>query len=328
MSTKSTAGAPDTVVIDAGGRYGVHPTWQKFEGEMRYVLFEPDVREADRLAKKYAGQERIEIVAQALGERPGRLMINVLRHHGQSTAYQPNPQATWFDRTRRGEGDIVERYEAPLTTVDLFCHGRGLAVDFMKIDTEGSELAVLRGASRQLRDNVLGLLCELHFDEVYIGAPRFPEAYELLHGAGFLLLNLDYTGGGASFGPFFDGPRYGILSGCDSVWVRPPRQLLESAAPEKILKYATFCMRNHATDLALHVLESAAGDPRVGLTRLADTRLMRGLDVAVQHLFYRLSHKPRYDFDFLDATYSRIFGRRLKPMHEFFESDEVNPARG
>jgi hypothetical protein len=210
--------------------------------------------------------------------------------------------------------------------VDLFCGERSLAVDFMKLDTEGSELAILRGAASQLQENVLGLLCELHFDEVYIGAPRFPDVYNLLRSAGFLLLNLDYSGAGAHLGPFFDGPRYGILSGCDSVWVRSPQEVLRAAAPERVLKYAAFCMRNHATDLALHVLESAASDPRMDLQQLAQSGLMRGLDVAVQHLFYRLSHKPRYEFEFLDDTYHRIFGRRLKPMHEFFESDEVNPG--
>jgi FkbM family methyltransferase len=318
--------APETLVVDAGGRYGVHPSWQSFQGDLRYFLFEPDVTEATRLAQKYAPAQNIQVVAQALGEKPGQVTINVLRHHGQSTVFEPNLQAAWFSRTRRGEGDVVHRYDAPMTTVDHFCAERGIAVDFMKLDTEGSELGILRGAANQLRENVLGLLCELHFDEVYIGAPRFPDVYNLLHGAGFVLLNLDYSGGGAHLTPFFDGPRYGILSGCDSAWVRAPQQVLQEAVPERILKYASFCMRNNATDVALHMLESAAADQRIDLHSLADTRLMRGVDVAVQHLFYRLSHKPRYEFEFLDETYQRIFHRKLKRMHEFFQSDDVNPG--
>jgi FkbM family methyltransferase len=326
MPKGSKTTAVETLVVDAGGRYGIHPSWQDFKGDLRYFLFEPDVAEANRLAQKYAGARNIEVIAQALGDKPGNVTINVLRHHGQSTVFEPNPQAAWFSSTRRGEGDIVGRYDAPMTTVDLFCAERSLAVDFMKLDTEGSELGILRGAENQLRQNVLGLLCELHFDEVYIGAPRFPDVYSLLHGAGFVLLNLDYSGGGAYVTPFFDGPRYGILSGCDSAWVRTPQHVLHEAVPERILKYASFCMRNNATDLALHVLESAAANPNIDLYSLADTRLMRGVDVAVQHLFYRLSHKPRYDFEFLDETYQRIFQRRLKRMHEFFQSDDVNPA--
>lgn len=304
----------------------MHPSWQGFKGDLRYFLFEPDRKEAARLAAKYANRKNIEVVASALGAKPGSLTINVLRHHGQSTIFEPNLKATWFDSTRKGEGDIIDRYEAPVTTVDAYCDERGLALDFMKLDTEGSELSILQGAAKQLRGNVLALLCELHFDEVYIGAPRFPDVYNLLRGAGFQLLNLDYSGGGANASPFFDGPRYGVLSGCDSAWVRPAQDVLKEGVPERVLKYATFCMRNGATDLALMALDSAVKDAGMNLSRLSDTGIMRTLDASVQHLFYRLSHKPRYEFAWLDDTYHRIFGRRLKPMHEFFQSDEVNPG--
>ena len=31
-----------TRVIEAGGRYGMHPTWKAFTGELNYFSFEPD----------------------------------------------------------------------------------------------------------------------------------------------------------------------------------------------------------------------------------------------------------------------------------------------
>ena len=31
-----------TTVLDAGGRYGLHPNWKPFTGELDYYLFEPD----------------------------------------------------------------------------------------------------------------------------------------------------------------------------------------------------------------------------------------------------------------------------------------------
>src|SRR5215475_14095265 len=105
MIGETSAASLETVVIDAGGRYGVHPSWQGFRRDLRYYLFEPDAREADRLARKYANDQSIQVIAQALGEKPGRVTMNVLRHHGQSTVFEPNPQAVWFDHTRRGEGD-------------------------------------------------------------------------------------------------------------------------------------------------------------------------------------------------------------------------------
>ena len=43
----------ETVVLDAGARYGIHPTWNNFGGELRYIMFEPDPAESTRLRTKY-----------------------------------------------------------------------------------------------------------------------------------------------------------------------------------------------------------------------------------------------------------------------------------
>lgn len=316
------------VVIDAGGRYGMHPSWTRYRGELCYVLFEPEEAEASRLTEKYRSNPEVSVQALALGERDGKLMINVLRHRGQSTAFSPNADATWFKTTRSGEGAIVDRYEARMTTVDLYCEERGLIADFLKIDTEGSELAVLEGARRQLAENVLGVRCELQFDDLYLGAPGLPEVFSCLKKAGFTLLNLDYSGAGSHFSPFFDSSRYGMLSGCDSVWVRKPADVLDRAAtaPERLLKFAAFCMHNDSTDLAVHMLLEGIDRGVLQPSKFAASRLLQDLDISVQRLFYRLSHKPRYDFAMLDDTYHRIFSRRLKAMHEFYQSDEVNPS--
>ena len=42
-----------TYVLDAGGRYGIHPTWKKYNAKMSYFIFEADKVEADRLKNKY-----------------------------------------------------------------------------------------------------------------------------------------------------------------------------------------------------------------------------------------------------------------------------------
>ena len=36
-------------VIDVGARYGIHPSWKPYQGELSYYLFEPDKKEAHRL---------------------------------------------------------------------------------------------------------------------------------------------------------------------------------------------------------------------------------------------------------------------------------------
>ena len=60
-----------TTVIDAGGRYGKHPTWKPFRGELAYHMFEPDAVEAERLRLKYhkLGNEVI-VIDRALAKNP------------------------------------------------------------------------------------------------------------------------------------------------------------------------------------------------------------------------------------------------------------------
>ena len=41
-----------TFVLDAGGRYGIHPTWKKYKAKISYFMFEPDKVEAERLKNK------------------------------------------------------------------------------------------------------------------------------------------------------------------------------------------------------------------------------------------------------------------------------------
>ena len=52
-----------TTVLDAGGRYGIHPSWKPFSGELEYYLFEPDRGESERLEKKYSRRsDEIKVV--------------------------------------------------------------------------------------------------------------------------------------------------------------------------------------------------------------------------------------------------------------------------
>jgi FkbM family methyltransferase len=64
-----------------------------------------------------------------------------------------------------GSGDRdTPGISVPVTTIDEFCAREHIAPDFIKIDVEGSELAVLRGARETIRARRgnLGLFVEMH----------------------------------------------------------------------------------------------------------------------------------------------------------------------
>ena len=61
---------------------------------------------------------------------------------------------------------------------------------WMELDTQGSELEILRGADVLLRDSVLALQVEVEFAPMYTDQPLFGEIDSHLRGYGFSLFDL------------------------------------------------------------------------------------------------------------------------------------------
>src|SRR5437667_7659206 len=98
-----------TRVIDAGGRYGLHPTWKPFRGELEYYLFEPDPAEAERLSQKYSRRaSEIKVIGRAVGQKNGKLTIHFFRNRAMSSSAVRQPTSALFKGERLAEVDIVE----------------------------------------------------------------------------------------------------------------------------------------------------------------------------------------------------------------------------
>ena len=63
-------------------------------------------------------------------------------------------------------------------------------VDFIKLDTQGSELDILHGAAETLGRGVLGIEVEVEFVEMYLGQPLFRDVDRHLNSMGFELIDL------------------------------------------------------------------------------------------------------------------------------------------
>jgi FkbM family methyltransferase len=88
-------------------------------------------------------------------------------------------------------GEIKNRYEVDVTTLDAYCQARGIGrVDILKIDTQGFDLQVLAGAERLLRASAVHLIyTEVIFSDMYKGLPRFDQTYAFLADRGYKLVS-------------------------------------------------------------------------------------------------------------------------------------------
>jgi hypothetical protein len=63
--------------------------------------------------------------------------------------------------------------EVRLRTLDAFCKEQCLSrIDFLKLDVEGNELNVLRGATRMIEAGAIGMI-QFEFGEAQIGSRTF-----------------------------------------------------------------------------------------------------------------------------------------------------------
>ena len=86
------------------------------------------------------------------------------------------------------------KIETPSVTLDQFCKARNIKPDMVKIDVEGAELLVLRGAKTLLLNEQVTIICEIHPLQMQNCGSSLPELYAYLDSIGYCLKPLDEPG--------------------------------------------------------------------------------------------------------------------------------------
>ena len=161
------------VLMDVGAAGGIEPRWKKFAGKVSYVGFEPDGR-----AQEFVPNVRFaeyEMIPSALGESKSVRRLNITKDVGKSSLFVPN----WEILERFPNVDrfsVTKELKLQINAADKIVKSK---VDFIKLDIQGSELGVLKGAKGILKE-VLGVETEVEFLELYSGQPLFGQVNEYL----------------------------------------------------------------------------------------------------------------------------------------------------
>ena len=171
-------------VIDVGanvGGYGEELREFGFSG--RILSFEPTGLAYEKLAARAKPDPRWAVSKTALGERDGEVTINIAANEARSSSLLP---MLVTHNEYAPEARYVSTEQVPLRALDTALRDI-LAPNekvLLKIDTQGYEHMVLKGASEILRQVEL-IECELSLIALYQGQLLFDQMIALLGKLGF-----------------------------------------------------------------------------------------------------------------------------------------------
>jgi FkbM family methyltransferase len=185
-------GLPPPVLVDIGARGGLQKKWRAYRrlAPLHAVMIEADPEEAAKLQRQ---DPQASIVAAALGEQAGTGTLHVTSDPGCSSLLRPTAQAQALPSVGYRLG-IVRTIDLALSRADAVFRRDNLPQpDFLKLDTQGTEISVLKGFGALL-DKVVGIEIECEFQTLYEGQPLITDVVEFLQHQGFALVALRPNG--------------------------------------------------------------------------------------------------------------------------------------
>lgn len=175
-------------LVDVGASGGLEQTWKPAKEHLKIIGFEPDEREFANLEKK--GDGNIKYLNTGLYSEKGVVDFHLARKQQTSSILKPNRKL--IDKFPEAERfDITRTVKINTDTLDNQFRMNGISdIDFVKIDTQGTELFILQGAERAVAEHALGLEIEVEFVELYEGQPFFADVDSFVRKLGFQLFDI------------------------------------------------------------------------------------------------------------------------------------------
>ena len=141
------------VLFDVGANHGAYAKFMHLLAPAaRIYAFEPHPRTFAALRKNVVSPA-VTLVNLALSDQAGQLRLYDFAATDGSTQASLSSAAVGLFAA-----DMVE-HEITCTTIDAFMHEHGIErIEFLKIDTEGFDINVLRGAKQALAERRIGII--------------------------------------------------------------------------------------------------------------------------------------------------------------------------
>lgn len=251
-------------LVDVGSAGGLHSRWRPFRPILSSILFDP--REVS--ASGSFGPGRTRIYPVALSDQAGEAPLHITQLANMSSFLRPDPAVFGRYRKKGRDAEIASIESVPVERLDMLARTDGFKPDVVKIDTQGSELMVLKGAEESLKSVLLAEV-EISFFQRYVGQPVLADIEAWMKERGFELIELyrlkRYRAAN-SLGihqPLLGGgQRSGRIAYGDAIFLRKEEQILSAAANDgglSLLRAMVALLAYGKSDQAAALLDRGGG---------------------------------------------------------------------
>ena len=243
------------MVVDVGTSGGIDFRWMNFTSSFKAILFEPDPRAYDVL--KSSGSDNLIVLNSALSDSVNEIDFHLCKKQQVSSVYLPNFDLLnkFFDPERF---EVLKSIRLKTDSLDNQLRKNAIQeVDFIKIDTQGSELSILKGGADSIK-HAIGLEVEVEFAELYENQPLFNEVDSFVRKMDFDLFDIKRYFWKRNNSKIFDSRKGQLVCG-DALYFKAPEKvlLMDEITQEKILRSICIYLVYGYTDLAQTLFDIA-----------------------------------------------------------------------
>jgi len=183
------------IVFDIGAHHGeTIKLFCKNLSIKKIYSFEASPQNYQILEKNFSSSQtdKVEIYNYGIGDKISKDFINQTIESSSSTINKLNKDSKYFEKKLRilnvEKGSFYQKLPITILTLDHFIEKNHIEnIDLIKIDTEGYELNVLKGLSKNSKKVKL-IYFEHHYDDMIIKDYKFSDIHKFLKNKGFIMI--------------------------------------------------------------------------------------------------------------------------------------------
>jgi FkbM family methyltransferase len=255
---------PEITYVMCGARGETTHRLMRALPQMKFIGFEPDLEEHARLAARPS--PNFTYFPTAVAGRDERRTLYITRNPACSSLLPPNHPLYSRFKDCGPDLEVIRQVAIDVVSLDSFLPRSGVPrIDFLDLDTQGSELEILQGAQAFLSADVVGVKCEVEFSPLYQDQPLFGDIDAYLRTFGFMLFDLSRSRYRRANFPPHALTRGQLLWG-DAIFLRRHAWLSTRSSKPALFKLCLLAAHLQFHDYALEVLDALLAGQAGALT--------------------------------------------------------------